>query len=79
MLLRIGGGIGRHLLIALSRHSEREHFGGLCGFLLVSCNLVGACYHEVVKPKRVVLRIVLMCIEGSTCMLPSFPPSSVLG
>ena len=30
-LLRVGGGMGCYLLIGLSRHSEREDFGGLLG------------------------------------------------
>ena len=37
--LRVGGDMGRHLLIAQSRHSEREVFGVLLGVLLMSCYL----------------------------------------
>ena len=31
ILIRVGGGMERHQLIALSRHSKKEDFGGLLG------------------------------------------------
>ena len=38
VLLRVGGGMGRHLLIALSRHSEREVLVDCLGVLLMCCH-----------------------------------------
>ena len=52
MLLRVGGVMLRYLLIALSRHSEREDFGGLLGVLLLYCHWVDSYYAEVSIPKR---------------------------
>ena len=37
----------------------------------MSCHRVGACSPEVSKPKWLVLRITLVCIEGGVCALPS--------
>ena len=41
----------RHLLIALSGHSEREDFGVFLSVLLMSCHGVGDYSPEVSKPK----------------------------
>ena len=49
---RVGGVMGWHLLIALSRHSEREVLVCCLGVLLMFCHLVVACSPEESKPKR---------------------------
>ena len=41
----------RHLLIALSRHSEREVLVCCLSVLLMSCHLVGTCSPEPNKPR----------------------------
>ena len=72
MLLRVGGGMGRHLLISLSRHSEREDFGGLLDNFNVLPLIEGLVSPEISKTKGVVLRVDLVCIGGSICILPSY-------
>ena len=42
--------MGRHLFIALSRHSENEVLVSYLGVLLISCHLAVACPPEVRKP-----------------------------
>ena len=61
----------RHLLIELSRNSESEVLVCFLSVLLMACYWVVACSPEVSKPKVVVLRIALVCIEGSICAFPS--------
>ena len=44
--------MGLHILIALSRHSEREILVCCLGVLLMACHRVGSCSPEVRKPRR---------------------------
>ena len=44
--------MGRHLLIGLSRQSEKEDLVCFLSVLLMSCHLVGSCSPEVSKPKK---------------------------
>ena len=63
--------MGRCILIALSRHSERKTMMVYWVSLIVLPLIDGLISHEMSKPKGVVLRIALVCIERGICLLPS--------
>ena len=64
VLLGIGGVMGGHLLISLSRHSEREFL--VCCWVFFYCIAI-----EWVLVIEEVLRVALLCIEGGICVLSS--------
>ena len=46
-MLRVGGGMGRSLSIALTRHSEKDVLGGLLSALLMSYDLSSDLFFRV--------------------------------
>ena len=69
MLLRVGGVMGCHLLIALSRHSEMETLAAYWVSFNVLPLIEGLVSPELSKPKGVFLGIALVCIERAICIL----------
>ena len=71
VLLRVGCGVGHHVLIALSRNSKRELLV-CCWVFLFLLPLSGCLFSrgEYIK-NEVFLRIALVCIEGCIYVLHS--------
>ena len=63
--------MGRYLLIALSSISKGKTFVVCWVFFHVLPLIEGLVSPELSNPKRVVLRVALVCIEGGICILPS--------